>query len=49
MAKAKRYSVRQVGFHYVIFDRETGRETMMDSKAQGQRLAAQLNEKEAGQ
>jgi hypothetical protein len=42
----KRYSTKQVGFHWVLYDAETGRETMMDSKTQAQRLAKQLNANE---
>jgi len=48
MAKPSRYSAKQIGFHWVILDSKTGRETMMDSKAQAARLAAQLNAKETG-
>lgn len=43
----QRYSARQRGFHWIILDAATGRETMADSKAQAVRLAAQLNERES--
>jgi hypothetical protein len=45
----KRYSAKQsAGFHWLIVDSKTGRETMADSKAQAQRLAKLLNERESG-
>lgn len=40
---AKRYTTKQVGFHWVLLDNATGRETMMDSRGQAQRLARDLN------
>jgi len=44
----QRYTAKQVGFHWVIADAKTGRETMADSKAQAVRLAKQLNAIETG-
>jgi len=39
-----RYQAKQSeGFHWVVRDNETGRETMMDSPAAAKRLAKALN------